>query len=270
LDTSTLHDLLLRIGPEIRSTANFIEEAFGEVGVGQASAKSLNSLVSYVDVESEKRLVEVLSKALPEAGFVTEEDTIDNNVEADLQWVIDPLDGTTNFLKGIPVFCISLGLVKNGHPVLGVVHDVMRNDHYTAVKGGGAYLDGKRLRISGVKDFDQAVLATGFPYETYEEDSPMFKLFQRVIREARGLRRLGSAAIDLAYVARGIFEGYYEARLNSWDIAAGALLVEEAGGRITDFQGKNGYLSAGSIIAGGNEIHAELLQRITETGAYVY
>ena len=270
MDTSTLQDLLYSIGPEIRSTARFIEEAFGEVGVGQASAKSLNSLVSHVDVESEKRLVQVLSNALPEAGFITEEDTVDKNAEANLQWVIDPLDGTTNFLKGIPVFCISVALVENGQPVLGVVHDVMRNDHYTAVKGGGTYLDGKRLSISPVKDFDQAVLATGFPYETYEEDSPMFKLFQRVIREARGLRRLGSAAIDLAYVARSIFEGYYEARLNPWDIAAGALLVEEAGGIISDFNGKDGYLDAGNIIAAGKEVHTELLKRVTETGAYVY
>ena len=270
MDTVNLQDILDQIGPEIRTTASFIEEAFGEVGVNHASSKSLNSLVSYVDVESEERLVKALSKVLPEAGYVTEEDTVDNSLEADLLWVIDPLDGTTNFLKGIPVFCISIALVKNGKPILGVVHDVMRNEHYTATKGGGSFVNGRRLSISGEKAFDQAVLATGFPYETYEEDSPMFKMFQRVIREARGLRRLGSAAIDLAYVARGTFEGYYEARLNAWDIAAGALLVEESGGITTDFHGKNDFLNSGTIIAAGREVHSELLRRIKETGAYVY
>ncbi len=262
---STSYHLLL---PEViaisQKAGAFIRQEFGNVTSGQVQTKSLNSLVSYVDINAEKMIVEALSKLIPEAGFITEEDTAEPTTQK-LNWVIDPLDGTTNFLKGVPVFSVSIALVHENDVLLGVVYDIMQDWCFSASKGQGAFLNGHQIHISEQTDFSKAIIATGFPYHRLSHDSPLFILLRSFIERSSGLRRLGSAAIDLAYVACGKVEGYYETTLNAWDIAAGILLVKEAGGKITDFEDQETMLQKGDVLAANPILHKEMLSIIRET-----
>ena len=231
-----------------QETGAFIRSHFGHVSTAQIESKSANSLVSFVDQEAERMLVEQLGSLLPEAGFQTEE-KISRQFEAEWNWIIDPLDGTTNFLYGIPHFSISIALRHKGQTILGVVYGVMQGDFYYATRGGGAYQDDRRLHVNPSKPLSECLIATGFPYDRHAIDDAMQKRLGYFLRNGRGLRRLGSAALDLCYVARGSFDLYYEAFLNPWDIAAGTLIVEEAGGVVCDFEGGNHYLENGQVIA---------------------
>lgn len=257
-----LQEILHRCQPLVRQCGEFIHQHFGKVGNSQADEKSLNSLVSFVDVEAEKMLVAGLRNILPEGGFITEENTVDHLSNGPWKWIIDPLDGTTNFLQGVPFFCISIGLVFEHDIQLGIVYDVVHEDYYHATKNSGAFLNDNPIEVSSKTKFEQAVLATGFPYEKYTSGAPMYTMLESVIREARGVRRLGSAALDLSLVARGTFDGYYEARLNPWDVCAGILLVREAGGKVTTFSGASKAVGGGSIIAASERIHAEISNRL--------
>ncbi len=226
--------------------------------------KDVNNLVSYVDKETEKRLVDQLAKLLPEAGFITEEGTTGSEGDKTaLNWIIDPLDGTTNFVHGLPIFSVSIGLVEGSKPLAGVVHDPNRNECFSAWAGGGAWCNDERIAVSPAKTLGESLIATGFPYYRFEQMATYLAILETLMQRSHGLRRLGSAAIDLAYVACGRFEAFYEYNLNSWDMAGGVCLVQEAGGTITDFAGGNEYLFRGDVIAGG-PMQAELLATIQE------
>ena len=242
--------------------AAFIRKEAATFDRSRIEHKGVNDLVSYVDKEAELRLVEGLKYVLPEAGFITEEDTLNEQAE-DYNWIIDPLDGTTNFMHGLPVYAISVGLKLHDEMVLGVVHELNRNEFFSAYKDGGAYLNGTRIRVSEAEALKESLIATGFPYTDFGRKEDYLRILGSFMDKSHGVRRLGSAAADLAYVACGRFEGFFEFNLNSWDVAAGALLVQEAGGSVTDFRGGNEYLFGREIVASGR-IQAEMLQVIQE------
>jgi myo-inositol-1(or 4)-monophosphatase len=217
--------------------------------------KGLNDLVSYVDKECERMLVPKLRALLPEAGFITEEGTTTQSDRQGLNWIIDPLDGTTNFIHGLPVFAVSIGLAQAGVPIAGVVYDPNRDECFSAQQGQGAWLSSgggpeQRLHVSGAQHLADGLIATGFPYYRFEQMQAYLKILEYVMQHSHGLRRMGSAAIDLAYVAAGRFEAFFEYNLKSWDMAAGICLVREAGGIVTDFDGGDTSLFGGDIIAG--------------------
>ncbi|GAB4024006.1 inositol monophosphatase family protein [Spirosoma koreense] len=226
--------------------------------------KGLNNLVSYVDKETEKQLVEKLNKLLPEAGFITEEGT--TGQEADptaLNWIIDPLDGTANFIHGLPVFSVSIGLAQGKTPLAGVIVDPSRNECFSAWQGGGAYCNGSRIAVSPATQLGESLISTGFPYYQFDQMQQYLNILETLMQQTHGLRRMGSAAIDLSYVACGRFEAFYEYNLNSWDMAAGVLLVREAGGIVTDFAGGDEFLFRGDVVAACG-IHPELIRVIRD------
>ncbi len=226
--------------------------------------KGLNNLVSYVDKETEKQLVEELSRLLPEAGFITEEGTTGQEADKNaLNWIIDPLDGTTNFIHGLPVFSVSIGLAQGSTPIAGVVYDPNRDECFSAWQGGGAYCNGNRISISPATQLGESLIATGFPYYSFDQMPKYLHILESLMKQTHGLRRMGSAAIDLAYVACGRFEAFYEYNLHSWDMAAGVLLVREAGGVVSDFDGGDEFLFRGDVIAGCG-VHPELIWAIQE------
>ena len=243
------------IGAWMKAQTNVHEE--------MAEVKSENNLVTYVDKESERRFVEGLRTMLPEAGFVAEEGTGQRNA-AGLNWVIDPLDGTTNFVHGMPVWCTSIGLCDGITPILGVIYDPNTDECFSAYQGGGAFLNGKPIRVSLVTSVQQSLLATGFPYDDFGREEAYIELFRKLIRGTRGLRRLGSAALDMAWTACGRVEGFYEYGLNPWDVAAGAIIVQEAGGIVTEFNGGDDFVFGEDLVCTNGHMHAEML-RIIQT-----
>jgi myo-inositol-1(or 4)-monophosphatase len=223
------------------------------------SEKSLNQLVSYVDIESEKMLVEGLLKITPNAGFLTEEETTSIRNE-EQYWIIDPIDGTTNYLFGHTKFCISIALYENQKPVYAAVYVPADNELFSA-DATGAYLNGKKFTCSN-RSLTDSLLATGFPYYNFNEMDAYLSLLNKLMKTTKGLRRMGSAAIDLAYTAYGRFDAFFELNLSPWDVAGGAYIVQQAGGIVSDFQGTENFVFGTSIVAGNTEIHAELLQMI--------
>lgn len=235
--------------------------------------KGLNDLVSYVDKECEKLLVPKLRALLPEAGFITEEGTTEQadrtaGTPPGLNWIIDPLDGTTNFIHGLPIFAVSIGLAQGQRPIAGVIYDPNRDECFSAVEGQGAWLSvgggpEQALRVSTAQRLADGLIATGFPYYNFKQMPTYLRILEQLMQRSHGLRRMGSAAIDLAYVAAGRFEAFYEYNLKSWDMAAGICLVREAGGIVTDFDGDDTMLFGGDVIA-GCAIQPELLAVIGE------
>jgi myo-inositol-1(or 4)-monophosphatase len=223
--------------------------------------KSLNNFVSEVDINAENILVEMLSKALPEAGFITEENSIFQQ-QKEFTWVIDPLDGTTNFLHGLPFYSISVALMHNEEAIVGVVHDVSRNENFYATKNNGAFLNGKKLNISSPKKLIESLMVIGFFYNETDVLEKFLNIMRHMIQHSRAFRRLGSAALDLAYVASGRCDGFFEFNLNAWDVAAGSLLVKEAGGIVTDFKEGNDFIFGRQIIAARNGTYQELMSMI--------
>jgi myo-inositol-1(or 4)-monophosphatase len=226
-----------------------------------AEVKSENNLVTYVDKESERRFVEGLKHILPEAGFVAEEGT-GAPAASGLNWVIDPLDGTTNFVHGMPVWCTSIGLCQGNEAIAGVIYDPSSNECFTAWKGGGAFLNGQPIRISAIPSLEQSLFATGFPYDDFGREEAYIALFRDMMRSTRGLRRLGSAALDMAWTACGRVEGFYEYGLNPWDVAAGCIIVKEAGGTVTDFSGGDNYIFGEDLVCTNGSVQAEMLAKI--------
>lgn len=210
--------------------------------------KGLNDLVSYVDKTAESKLVEGLEKLLPEAGFITEEGTAGHTEEV-LRWVVDPLDGTTNFTHGLPVYAISVGLMEGDDLVAGVVYEINRKEMFWTSRGNGAKMNNKSIYVSPRAKLTESLLATGFPYYNFTQMQSYLSILNEFMHTTHGLRRMGSAAVDLAYVACGRFEGFFEYNLNAWDVAAGSLLVKEAGGRVTDFNLSDNFLFGREIIA---------------------
>lgn len=223
--------------------------------------KGLHDLVSYVDRASEEQLVRGLQQLLPEAGFITEEGTVAQEKKS-LVWIIDPLDGTTNFTHGLPFFAISIALLSGDDLVLGLVLESNREECFTAVRGGGAFLNGQPIHVSSIQSLNESLLATGFPYYAFDKMPQYLEVLGYFMKHSQGMRRIGSAALDLAYVACGRFEGYFEYNLNSYDVAAGALLVQEAGGTVSDFQGGNNFVFGREILAANPKVHAEMLVQV--------
>ncbi|MEO9483004.1 MAG: inositol monophosphatase family protein [Ekhidna sp.] len=255
-----LENVTQKVSTIARETGAFIREERKRFSYDSVEFKGESDLVSYVDKESEKRIIDGLKKILPEAGFITEEETTAQG-QKEFTWIIDPLDGTTNFVHGIPNYCVSIGLMNEGKIIAGVVYEVANDECFYAWNQGGAYLNGNRIQVSGAPSFSDCVLATGFPYYEFERLDEYLKILHQLMKDTQGLRRMGSAAADMAYVACGRYGGYFEYNLNSYDIAAGVILVQEAGGRVTDFKGGNDYIFGREIVAGG-AIHSQLLNVI--------
>jgi myo-inositol-1(or 4)-monophosphatase len=246
-----------------RSVAKFIRhesENFDRVHIEQK--ENFNNLVSYVDKEAEKKLVSVLQKILPKAGFITEEGTVEQSKTHEYNWIIDPLDGTTNFLHGLPVYAISIGLSYKQETILGVVHEIVHDESFHAAKGGSAYSNDRVIHVSGAQSLSESLMATGFPYNRFEKTEAYLNIIQSFLDKTHGIRRLGSAAIDLAYVASGRLDGFFEYNLNPWDVAAGAFIVQQAGGKVTDFSDGNDFLFGKEMCASNKAIHPEMLEII--------
>jgi myo-inositol-1(or 4)-monophosphatase len=253
----------LRVGEFIRK-----EGAAFDVSRIEMKNESFNNLVSYVDKEAERLLVADLQKAFPNAGFITEEGTIEQSNHQEYNWIIDPLDGTTNFLHGLHIYAISVALVKNKKPIVGVVYHIGKDECFHAIEGGKAYCNDREIRVSNISSISQSLLATGFPYYHLDKRDVYLDIIKDFLAKSHGIRRLGSAAIDLAYVACGKLEGFFEYNLNPWDVAAGALIVRQAGGNVTDFNGGNNYLFGGEMCASNSAIHPEMLEIIKTQWGY--
>lgn len=255
-----LKELTERVALLSREIAAFIRTESPKITEARVESKSLNNLVSYVDKEAEQRFVDGLKDLLPEAGFIAEEGT-GERVQG-FNWVIDPLDGTTNFVHGVPCYCTSVALIKDEEILLGVVLEVNRDECFAAWRGGGATMNGKPITVSTRGTLQESLLATGFPYDDFGFESEYMDLLRELMHRTRGIRRLGSAAADLAYVACGRFEAFYEYGLNSWDVAAGVLLVRESGGKVSGFHPSKDPVFDEEIVASNSAIHQELLEVI--------
>lgn len=252
-----LEQLTSQVAELAKSVGAFIREEASRFDAASIEYKGLNDMVSYVDKGAEEKIVAGLSKFLPSAGFVTEEQTI-NKIGDEYNWIVDPLDGTTNFIHGIPAFSISIALQQNDELVVGVIYEIDRDECFYAWKDGGSFLNGKKITVTGNKTFSASLLATGFPYYNFEKLERYINVFRELTQVSHGLRRIGSAAVDLAYVACGRFDGFFEYNLNSYDIAAGVILVREAGGVVTNFSGTEEVFEARELIAGNPYIASEL------------
>jgi myo-inositol-1(or 4)-monophosphatase len=218
-----------------------------------------SDLVTDVDKASEKHISDFIKKKFPSHGILAEESgNIKNGSE--YTWVVDPIDGTVNFAHGLPIFSISIGLQKNGKTIAGVVYDVPRDVIYSAENGGGAYANDKKINVSDNSNIGHSILVTGFPYNIRENPYNALEKFVALTRASRGVRRLGSAAIDFCYVAEGVFDGFWEVYLNPWDICAGKLLVEEAGGSVTDFKGEDINIDSKQILATNGRINKDMIE----------
>jgi len=235
---------------------------FGEVEQLQVSMKGPADFVSAADHRAEKILREELQRVRPTYGLLMEESGVIEGSDPAHRWIVDPLDGTTNFLHAIPMFAVSIGLERDGEIVAGVVFNPVMNELFTAERGAGAYLNDRRLRIAQRRDLSQAVIATGVPHQGRGHHPTYLKELAAIMADAAGIRRMGAAALDLAWVAAGRFDGFFETGLNPWDVAAGMLIVREAGGYVSDYSGRGDPLNAGSIIAGNPDIHQEVQRRI--------
>ena len=223
--------------------------------------KAQNDYVTEVDRQAEALIIEELLKAFPGHGFVGEESGIIEGKD-DFQWIIDPLDGTTNYIHGFPHYAVSIACKNAGKLVHAVIYDPIKQELFTASKGDGATLNNRRIRVSNLRTTDSALLATGFPFRQPQQLGQFQKIFGEFFSSASDIRRAGSAALDLAYVAAGRLDGYWESGLQSWDIAAGALIVREAGGIVTDFSGNDKYLDNGQVVAGNPKIIAQMIGKI--------
>jgi len=246
---------ILKIAIEIAKNAGAILK--GHNGDRQISFKSEIDLVTDYDKRSEAYIVSALRQAFPDHALHGEEGTRINK-GADYEWLIDPLDGTTNFAHSLPIFSVSLGLAHHGQPVLGVVYDPSREEIFTAVKGGGAHLNGKPIRVSKTSTLNHSLLVTGFPYDARTNPDNNIKEFAQFTLRSQAVRRLGSAALDLSYVASGRFDGFWEKRINLWDVAAGTLIVREAGGGVTEANGES-PIPHHCIVASNGLIHTEMI-----------
>jgi len=255
-----VEDLLPKVVATAKEAGAFIKIESTRFTVDQTEYKGLNDLVSYVDKESEKQIVATLSELLPEAGFITEEGTI-NKESDDYNWVIDPLDGTTNFIHGVPIYAVCIALMKVKQVLLGVVYEVNRDECFHATLGGGAFMNDRPIQVSKAEKLSESLVATGFPIFNFNNLRAYLKILNQLIQNCHGLRRMGSAAVDLAYVACGRCDTFFEYNLNPWDIAAGTLIVQEARGKVTDFQGEDNFIFGRELVAGG-PVHSELLALI--------
>jgi myo-inositol-1(or 4)-monophosphatase len=247
-----LADILTESVVIVRETGQWILQQSSQFSSSDIIYKGTNDLVSFVDQQAEAKLKQGLAQIFPEAKFIAEETSSNYDEVGDgYYWVIDPLDGTTNFLHKLPVFAVSVGLIYQKQPILGLIYEPNRDELFTAAKGQGAHLNGKPIQVSPEKSLSKSLLATGFPYYDFSYQDRYLELLKELMRSSHGLRRMGAAAIDLAYTACGRFEGFFEANLKPWDVAAGKIIIEEAGGMVTNFSGGQDVIFKGEIIGAG-------------------
>ncbi len=255
-----MHPMLNIAVRAARDAGKIIARSADRVDALTITTKTKNDFVSEVDRAAEQVIIDTIRKAYPDHAILAEETGRQEGNE--YQWIIDPLDGTTNFLHGFPQFAVSIALVHKGKLDQAVVYDPISQDLYTASRGGGAQLNGRRIRVTQRKGLEGALLGTGFPFKRQDLLDPYMATFKALFPDTAGIRRAGSAALDLAYVAAGRLDGFWEFALNPWDVAAGALLVQEAGGLIGDFSGGHDYLETGNVVAGNPKMFKAILQTI--------
>ncbi len=253
------NDFLITAVKAARRAGKVILDNFGKISWEDIHLKMASDFVTSVDTKSEQIIIDTIRDAFPHHIFLAEESLKEIDTEK-YRWIIDPLDGTTNFIHQYPVFSVSIALENQREIILGVIFDPLRDELFTAEKGRGAYLNDRRIRVSAVQDREESLITTGFPFRRKEFIDPYLKLFRNVFLRVGDLRRAGSAALDLAYLACGRCEGFFEIGLGPWDIAAGEIMIREAGGVVTDFGGGGDYLSTGNIVAGTPLIHEMLLK----------
>jgi len=258
VDLSLIRNETLRICNEVGRFIRLEQSRLTESGI---DSKGPNDFVTYVDKAAESLLVSELSSLIPHAGFLTEENTVSQEIKP-IRWIIDPIDGTTNFIHGLPMYTISIGLEIEGAMRLGIVLDISRDEVFHAIHGEPAFLNQKEIQVSKRLSLKDSLLVTGFPYKDEGKLTAWLELFRDLLQKSHGLRRLGSAALDLAYVACGRFEAFYEYGLNPWDVAGGSFIVQQAGGAVSDFSGEPNFLFGKSILAGNGKMNDELLKLI--------
>ncbi|MCK5857457.1 MAG: inositol monophosphatase [Bacteroidales bacterium] len=257
-----LEDICLQVVEMSQQVGEYLMEEKGNLSSGDVESKGKHDYVTYVDKTAEKYIVEGLSKIFPPAGFITEEGT-ESRLGDKFNWIVDPLDGTTNFIHGLAPFCISIALKKDDEIVLGVIYDPNAEEVFYAWEESPAFLNYQPISVSKTSDLDNALLATGFPYTDYDQLDEYMEVFKWCMQNTRGVRRLGSAAMDLAYVACGRMDGFFEYGLSPWDVAAGSFIVKQAGGSISDFEGKDDYIFGKQILAFNGKLHKDFQKVIS-------
>jgi len=246
-----------------KEAASFIRSERLKLKASNIEIKGLNDLVTYVDKTSEQYIVNALIPLIPDAAFITEENSVKPR-QSDFQWIIDPLDGTTNFIHGLNPYAVSIGLMYRNKLILGVVYEVTGSECFSAVRGKGAFLNKNKITVSASSSIKTSLFVTGFPVSVFHRNKEYYLLMDYLIQNSHGIRRLGSAASDLAYVACGRIDAFYEYELKPWDVAGGSIIVEEAGGVVSDFSGKGNYIFGKEIIASNNLICSDLQKIISK------
>jgi len=259
-----MHPMLGIAVKAARRAGSVINRGARDIDLLTITSKGPKDFVSEVDREAERTIVETLLATYPDHAILAEEGTAKgDNADAENVWIIDPLDGTTNFLHGFPQYCVSIALAQRGQVTQGVVYDPVRNDLFTATRGRGAFLNDRRIRVSRRQHLRDCLIGTGFPFRDGSYLDTYLRMMKTMIEQTAGLRRPGAAALDLAYVAAGFYDGFWEVGLNAWDVAAGSLLIQEAGGLIGDLAGDGDFLHGGQVIAATPKIFAQMVTALS-------
>ena len=259
--TNAQHPMLNIAVKAARAAGAIINRASMDLDILKISTKSPNDFVTEVDQMAEQAIIETILQAYPDHGILAEESGREHGAKhSEFVWIIDPLDGTTNFIHGFPVYCVSIALTHRGVVQQAVVYDPTRNDLFYATKGRGAYLNDKRLRVSKRTRMSDALVGTGFPFRRGDNPKRYLKMFEEVMNQVAGLRRPGAAALDLCYVAAGYYDAFFETGLQPWDVAAGSLIITEAGGLIGNFTGESDFLHQREVVAGSPKIYGQMVQ----------
>jgi myo-inositol-1(or 4)-monophosphatase len=253
-----MHPILNIAVKAARRAGSIINRASFDLDKLAVEQKAQSDYVSEVDRAAEQAIIQILSDAYPQHSILAEESGLIDN-KSDYQWIIDPLDGTTNFLHGFPQYCVSIALTIKGQVQHGVIFDPVRNELFTASKGAGAFMNDRRMRVSKTINMKDALLGTGFPYKEFSNFDRYLAVFKEMTQKSAGIRRPGAAALDLAYVAAGRYDGFWEQGLNAWDVAAGGLFILESGGLIADFKGESDWLHSGTVVCGTPRVFAPML-----------
>jgi len=263
MNANLLNEFLKTAVTAARLSGDIILRNLGQLSTADIQTKQAFDFVTRVDRWSEAVIMQMIREKFPHHLFLSEE-TLQQEADGDYRWIIDPLDGTTNYIHSYPMFSVSIALEYQNEIILGVVFDPLRDELFHAIKGGGSFLNNRRISVSDITLAEKSLIATGFPFRKKEMIALYLDAFRKIFENVSDIRRAGSAAIDLAYIAGGRVEGFFELNLSPWDIAAGSLLITEAGGRITDFAGGEQYLVTGNIVAGNTNIHSEILKIIRQ------
>ncbi len=258
-----MHPMLTIATKAARMAGKIISQHIDRLDSVSITEKKHKDFVSNVDKMAEQAIIDCLRQSYPDHSILAEESGLCENQNSDYCWIIDPLDGTTNFIHGVPHFCVSIALRYKRDLEIGLVYDPIRHELFTAAKGKGAQLNNRRIRVSNCSKLNYALIGTGFPHNKTQHLKHYLTTFANILPKSSGVRRAGAAALDLAYVAAGRLDGFWESSLRPWDMAAGALLIKEAGGLISDFDGKQQFFNEGSLVAGNPKIYQAILAEVT-------